>query len=152
MVRGAAAGIVGAAAITATEKAEQAMTNRANSFVPGRTLLALVGRRPPETAKPTLANHAMHWGTGAVVGALRGVWAASGLRGPGASTAHTVVRLATDQTFENATGVGAPPWTWSRQEQAVDLLHKAVYSFATGYLADRWVPATRESRTGTTSH
>jgi hypothetical protein len=50
------------------------------------------------------------------------------------------VRLATDQTLENATGVGAPPWTWSRRDQVVDLGGKAVYSFVTGAVADRLVP------------
>ena len=138
--------------MTAAEKLEQLVTQRPNSYVPGRTLLALLGRRPPETSQPALANHAMHWGTGLAVGALRGVWSASGLRGPRASLAHTVVRLATDQTLENATGVGAPPWTWPRSEQLVDVLHKAVYSFVTGAAADRLVAPVRESRRGTRSH
>ena len=138
--------------MTAAEKLEQLVTQRPNSYVPGRTLLALLGRRPPETSKPALANHAMHWGTGLAAGALRGVWSASGLRGPRASLAHTVVRLATDQTLENATGVGAPPWTWPRSEQLVDVLHKAVYSFVTGATADRLVAPVRESRRGTRSH
>jgi hypothetical protein len=71
-VRGAAAGAVGVAVMTLAEKIEQSVTARPNSYVPGRTLLALVGRRPPETHRPLLANHAMHWGTGMVLGALRG--------------------------------------------------------------------------------
>ena len=48
-----------------------------------------------------------------------------------------VVRLTNDQVLEDATGVGAPPWTWPRDELAVDLLHKTVYAFATGLVADR---------------
>jgi hypothetical protein len=94
----------------------------------------------------------MHWGTGAVLGALRGVWAEVGLRGPRAHLAHTVVRLATDQTLENATGAGAPPHTWPVSEQIVDVLHKAVYSFATGVAAERLVVPGLQSRRGTTSH
>jgi hypothetical protein len=47
-----------------------------------------------------------------------------------------VVRLTNDQILENATGVGAPPPTWPRRELAVDLLHKTVYAFATGAVAD----------------
>jgi hypothetical protein len=97
-------------------------------------------------------NHLMHYGTGATLGALRGVWAAVGLRGPQAHLAHTVVRLATDQTLENATGVGAPPRTWPGQERVVDVLHKAVYSFATGLIAERMVPASLESQRGRHSH
>src|SRR5215213_2723352 len=138
-LRGATAGVVGVAVMTAAEKLEQRTTNRPNSYVPGRTLLALLGRRPSSGARPPLANHAMHWGTGMALGALRGVWADSGLRGPRASLAHTIVRLATDQTLENATGVGAPPWTWPRSELIVDVMHKAIYSFVTGAVADRVV-------------
>ena len=62
------------------------------------------------------------------------------------------VRLAIDQTLENGTGVGAPPRTWPVREQVIDLVHKAVYSFATGALADRLVAPRLESRRGTTSH
>ena len=143
-LKGALAGLVGVAAMTAGEKLEQQFTGRPDSYVPGRTLDALVTRRRlPESAKPPVRNHLMHWGTGAAVGALRGIWSAAGLRGWRANAWHTSVRLATDQTLENATGVGAPPWTWSRQDQVVDVVGKAVYSFVTGAVADRLVPAAR---------
>jgi hypothetical protein len=151
-VRGAAAGLVGVAAMTLAEKLEQSRTGRPNSYVPGRTLLALAGRSPSQRDQPLVANHAMHWMTGMTLGMLRGVWAELGLRGPRASLAHTVLRLSTDQTLENASGQGAPPHTWPRQEQAIDTVHKAVYSFVTGAVADALVPPRKLSRTGTTSH
>ena len=150
--RGAAAGLVGVAAMTAGEKLEQAFTKRPDSYVPGRALATLLGRSPSDTDRPTATNHAMHWGTGLALGALRGVWAAVGLRGPRAHVAHTAVRLSFDQTMENATGVGAPPRTWPAREQAVDVLHKAVYSVVTGLVAERIVPAALESRRGRVSH
>jgi len=150
--RGAAAGLVGVAVMTAAEQLEQAVTGRPDSYVPGRTLLTLLGRSPGDRDRPAGWNHAMHWGTGAVLGALRGVWAAVGLRGPRAHLTHTVVRLATDQTLENATGVGAPPPSWPVSEQVVDALHKAVYAFATGVVADRLVAPALEGRRGTRSH
>ncbi len=149
--RGVAAGLLGVAVMTAAEKAEQALTGRPDSYVPGRTLLTLLGRSPGDM-QPPVWNHAMHWGTGAVLGALRGVWAAVGLRGPRAHLAHTVVRLATDQTLENAAGAGAPPHTWPMREQVVDVAQKAVYSFATGFIADRLIAPALEPRRGTTSH
>ncbi len=62
-----------------------------------------------------------------------------GLRGPVGSFGFMNLRLLNDQTLENATGVGAPPWTWQVDEQAIDLLHNAVYAFATGAVADRLV-------------
>ena len=92
---GAAAGLVGVAAVTAGEKVEQLFTSRPNSYVPARTLLSLLGHKPDDGARPPVWNHAMHWGTGAVLGALRGVWAVTGIRGPVANSTHTVVRLAT---------------------------------------------------------
>ncbi len=150
--RGAVAGLLGVAVMTAAEKVEQAIMHRPDSYVPGRTLLTLLGRHPSDDDRPTVWNHAMHYGTGAVLGALRGVWAAVGLRGPQAHLAHTVVRLSTDQTLENATGVGAPPSTWPREELVIDVLHKAVYSVATGLLAERLVRPDLQSRRGRRSH
>ena len=146
------AGLVGVAVMTTAEKAEQSVTRRPNSYIPARTLLTLLGRRPGEDEKPTVWNHAMHWGTGVVLGALRGVWAAVGLRGPQAHVAHTVLRLATDQTLENTTGVGSPPPTWPRHEQLIDVAHKAIYSLATGLVAERMIKPDLESHRGRTSH
>lgn len=70
----------------------------------------------------------------------------TGIRGPLAHAHHTAVRLAFDQTLENATGAGAPPPTWLAQEQTVDIAPKAVYSLATGYsriggFPQLWPPA-----------
>jgi hypothetical protein len=135
---GLGAGLVGTAVMTAAEKVEQRLTGRPNSFVPAHTLERLLGLRHQPDHRRRVLNHVMHWGTGAAVGGLRGVMAEAGLRGPRASAMHTVVRLTLDQTLENATGVGAPPWTWPRDEQVVDVGHKAIYSFATGVVADRW--------------
>jgi hypothetical protein len=149
---GGAAGLVGVAVMTAGEKVEQVLTRRPQSFVPARALLTLLGRRPSDADRPPGWNHAMHWTTGALLGALRGVWSATGLRGPLASTWHTAVRLAFDQTVENVTGVGAPPASWPRQEKLVDVLHKTVYSLVTGAVADRWIAPALESRRGPTSH
>lgn len=65
-----------------------------------------------------------------------------GVRGPFASFLFMNLRLLNDQSLENTTGVGAPPWTWPVDEQVIDLLHKAVYAFTTGAVADRLVTNT----------
>ena len=150
--QGAVAGLVGVAAMTAAEKLEQAATHRPNSYIPARALLALAGKKPSDHDTSMTWNHAMHWGTGAIVGALRGVWAVIGIRGTQANAAHTIVRLAFDQTIENATGVGAPPATWPTLERRVDVAHKTVYSLVTGLVADRWISPRLQSRRGVTSH
>jgi hypothetical protein len=150
--RGMVAGLAGVAVMTTGEKLEQLVTHRPNSYVPARALLTMLGRSPRDGVQPPVWNHAMHWGTGALLGAVSGVWAVTGLRGPRAYLAHTVVRLAFDQTVENTTGVGAPPRTWPVQEQVVDIAFKAVYSLATSLVAERLVAPVLEGRRGTTSH
>jgi hypothetical protein len=138
-VRGLIAGIVGVAAMTAAEKLEQVVTHRPNSFVPAHTLERLLRRRPKPDAERLWMNWTMHWGQGILLGALRGVMAERGFRGPVGSFLFLNLRLLNDQTLENATGVGAPPWTWPVDEQVIDLLHKAIYAFTTGIAADRLV-------------
>ena len=133
--RGVAAGLAGVAAMTAAEKVEQRLTGRPNSYVPARTLGRLLGLSSPD-ADNWPRNMAMHWSNGVVLGAVRGVMAAANLRGPWAAVMHAPLRLTWDQTLENLTGVGAPPWTWPRDELVIDLLHKSVFSLATGAVAD----------------
>jgi hypothetical protein len=133
--RGVAAGLIGGAVMTAIEKAEQALTGRPDSYVPGRTLAHLVGLPDPDSDRGT-RNLAMHFGTAATAGVLRAAMSAANLRGPTASFLHAWVRLAIDQTLENRTGVGAPPPSWPRDELVIDVAHKAVYAFATGAVAD----------------
>src|SRR5918998_625567 len=121
VVRGLVAGLVGTAAMTAAEKLEQVISGRPNSFVPGHTLERLL-RLPERPDRERLGmNWAMHWGQGVLLGTARGLMAARGLRGPTGSFLFLNLRLLNDQSLENATGVGAPPWTWPVGEQTVDL-------------------------------
>ena len=62
--------------------------------------------------------------------------AKQGIRGPVGSFLFMNLRLLNDQTLENATGVGALPWTWPKDEQVIDLIHKGIYAFVTGAVAD----------------
>lgn len=134
---GAVAGLVGVAAMTAAERMEQACTRRPDSQVPGRAAQRLMRLRGTDEAGLQRRMWVMHLGMAVGVGTLRGVMAFAGLRGPWASTMFTVVRLTADQTVENWTGVGAPPWTWPRDELLVDVAGKAVYAFVAGAVADR---------------
>ncbi|GGQ85342.1 hypothetical protein GCM10010166_64580 [Couchioplanes caeruleus subsp. azureus] len=136
MWQGLVAGLAGAVAMTVAEKLEQRVTGRPDSYVPARVLARLTGLRERPDHRDRRLNLTMHYGQAAALGVVRGVMARAGLRGPWASGMFTVVRLTADQILENATGVGAPPQTWPRGELAVDVLHKAVYGFATGAVAD----------------
>jgi hypothetical protein len=134
--QGVVAGTAGGVVMTLGEKIEQAITGRPGSYVPGRVLERLTGMPEHGGGQPPAVNWTMHFGQAALLGVLRSVMAHAGLRGPVASAKFTVVRLTNDQILENATGVGAPPRTWPRAELAVDVLHKAVYAFTTGAVAD----------------
>src|ERR671928_56228 len=111
---------------------EQRLTHRPSSFVPSHTLERLLGLKSKPDQERVWLNWAMHWGQGVLLGAVRGVMAQRGVRGPVSSFLFMNLRLLNDQVLENATGVGAPPWTWPRDEQAVDIAHKAIYAFVTG--------------------
>src|SRR3954454_17176034 len=136
---GAVSGVAGAGVMAAAARLEQLVTHRPSSYVPAHTLSHLLGLPHPDRDAMG-RNVAMHYGTGALVGTIRGVMAAANLRGPLASLMHANLRLSVDQTLENATGTGAPPWTWPRDELVVDVSHKALYAFVTGALSDVLVP------------
>jgi hypothetical protein len=104
LAAGALSGAVGAAAMAGASKLEQLATGRPDSFVQARTLAHLL-RLPDPDRDGWARNMAMHYLAGVTAGALRGVMSASNLRGPFASLIHTNVRLAFDQTLENATAV-----------------------------------------------
>ncbi|MDP9443168.1 MAG: hypothetical protein M3P83_01945 [Actinomycetota bacterium] len=143
LVAGLAAGAAGVAAMTLAEKVEQTFTRRPNSYVPAETLRRLVRWRGRDD-HATGTNLMMHWGQGILLGAVRGVMSERGLRGPVASHLLLNLRLLNDQLLENVTGAGAPPWTWPSNEQVIDILHKSVYAYVTGLVADLLVenPAT----------
>jgi len=150
--RGVVGGLAGAAAMAAGQALERAVTGRPASYVPGRTLLTLLGRSPGDDERPVAATVAMQVGTSVALGALRGVWRATGLIAVRGHVAQTLTRIIVDQTLENATGTGAPPRTWQRGEGVVEALHAAVAAVATGVVVERLVDPVLESRRGTGSH
>ena len=136
VVGGLVAGLAGVAAMTLAEKIEQLITRRPDSYVPAHTLERLL-RLPHKPDEERLGmNWTMHWGQGILLGIVRGLMADRGVRGPVGSFLFMNLRLLNDQTLENATGVGAPPWTWPRDEQVIDLFHKGIYAFTAGMVAD----------------
>lgn len=143
------AGAGGVAVMTIAEKIEQRITHRPDSYMPAHVLERLLGLKPKSDNERRGLNLGMHFGQAILLGAWRGLMAEGGLRGARASAMFTVIRLANDQTLENVTGQGAPPWTWPKDELVIDVLHKAIYAFTTGAIADALAtdpPAWEESR------
>jgi hypothetical protein len=143
LLRGLVAGAACVAAMTLTEKVEQAFTRRPNSYVPAHTLERLLTMQSRPDRDRLKLNWVMHWGQGIILGPVRALMARRGAGGPTASFLFLNLRLLNDQSLENAMGVGAPPWTWPKDEQVVDLVHKAIYAFVTGAVADWLIPAAR---------
>jgi hypothetical protein len=139
LLYGLAAGAAGVAAMTLAEKLEQLFTKRPNSYVPAHTLAKLLKLPPKPDQERLVLNWTMHWGQGIVMGAARALMAERGVRGPIGSFLFLNLRLLNDQVLENATGAGALPWTWPRDEQAIDLIHKGIYAFTTGALLDHLI-------------
>ncbi|MDQ1474354.1 MAG: hypothetical protein QOJ99_5834 [Bryobacterales bacterium] len=132
--------------MTLTEKLEQRFTGRPAFYVAARTLNRLLGKPADRQEMPVGYNLAMHWGQGILPGAVRGLMAKKGVRGPFRSFLLCTLRLLNDQTLENASGVGAPPWTWLVNEQVLDLVRKGVYAIVTGMVAARLLRGPRAAR------
>ena len=151
IVSGLVAGLAGVAAMTLAEKLEQSLTKRPNSYVPAHTLERLIGLSHKPDQQRLGLNWTMHWGQGIVLGIARGLMAHYGIRGPVSSFLFMNLRLLNDQTLENATGVGALPWSWPADEQLIDLMHKGIYAFTAGAVADHLVtgpPRSADMRAG----
>ncbi len=96
--------------MTASNKIEQFFTGRPNSMVPGKTMCSLFGLAPRDDTQMQAMNMIMHFGQGALAGAIRAGMSSYGVRGPFGDLIFVGIRLSIDQTLENWTGVGAPPW------------------------------------------
>src|SRR3954451_20318740 len=127
VAKGAAAGLAGAAVMTAVEKGEEALTGRPDSYVPGHTLAHLLGLPHPDRDR-TARNLAMHLGTGALVGVVSAGLARANLRGPGASVMPSSARLGVHPAVGDRTRRGAAPLALPREELVIDLFHKEVYA------------------------
>jgi len=133
--QGAVAGLAGTVAMTVGEEVEQALTGREDSYVPARTLQRLLGRAEPRDSAGW--NHAMHWGTGVVVGVVGGLMGHAGLRGVRGVVALAGVRTAFDHVLETTTRVERSPLSWPARLLVVDAGHKSVYALVTATVADR---------------
>ncbi|KAI8098117.1 uncharacterized protein B0P05DRAFT_520460 [Gilbertella persicaria] len=136
ITNGFIAGAIGITAMTLGEKVEQGITGRPSSYVPGHTLEKLLGLKTKPDSERFMMNHVMHFGQGILAGSIRSMMSAYGMDGPFSSFMFVFIRLMIDQSLENLTGVGAPPWTWPYNEQVIDILHKMVYAFVTGAVSD----------------
>ena len=139
--RGMVAGAVGTAAMTVSERLEMAVTGRPGSQTPGKVGAHLTPRKDPDSPSDVAQlNSAVHWVHGITMGGLRGVLDLAGTRGSQASLAHFALLWGGDAALYTALGVAEPPWRWSGDELATDMLHKGVYAAVTGVAYDALAP------------
>ncbi|HLL69302.1 MAG TPA: hypothetical protein VK453_26845 [Micromonosporaceae bacterium] len=135
--RGMIAGAVGTVAMTVTQRAEMALTDRKPSTVPGQVGAHLIpGRDPDNDADVQQLNAGVHWGHGISMGAVRGLLRAAGLSGPAASAAHFALLWVSDVVLYKSLGIAEAPWRWTGREITTDLAHKGVYAAVTGAAYD----------------
>lgn len=143
LLQGAIAGAAGTAVMTLGEKLEQALTGRPDSSVPAHTLERLLGLRERPDSERIARNLIMHFGTGILAGAIRGLMSRGGARGFKGFMTFLGVRMAMDQLLETSTAVGAPHDELPLDERWIDKGHKAVYALVTGVIADALIEAVR---------
>lgn len=135
MSRGAVAGAIGTAVMTAAQAAEMRVSGRPPSLVPGEVAAKLLGRKGRgEVERLSLPMHLAH---GLANGTLRAMIGRAGLHGPGASALHFGALWSSDVALYMALGVAGPPRRWTFDELYPDVLHKAIYCAATGAAYDR---------------
>ena len=126
LAKGALAGLIGTAAMTAAQLAEMRLTGRAPSLVPGQVASKLLRLEPKDDAGLSRISIRMHWAHGVTMGTVRDLLGRAGLRGPGAAAVHFALMWSGDAMLYKAFGIAPWPWQWSLEELAPDVLHKAI--------------------------
>lgn len=135
--RGMAAGAVGTAAMTVSERLEMAVSGREGSQVPGEVGASLLpGKHRDSASDVAQLNDVAHWAHGITMGALRGALDVAGLTGPQASLAHFALLWGGDAALYRVLGIADVPWRWTPAELATDMLHKGVYAAVAGAVYD----------------
>ena len=136
--KGLAAGLAGTAAMTVSSTLEAKLRGREASIAPARAASKVLGVAPVDEQGERRFNTLVHWGYGTGWGAARGIFAAAGLGGVGATLAHLGAVWGSEQVALPATGAAPPATQWGAAEVAVDVWHHVVYAAATG-VAYRWL-------------
>ncbi|MDQ3343242.1 MAG: hypothetical protein M3524_06675 [Actinomycetota bacterium] len=79
---GAAAGLIGTAAMTLSSTLEAKLRGRGSSTTPATAVVNTLGVEPKSDSHEQRLNNIAHWGYGTSLGTLRGLLAVAGLSGP----------------------------------------------------------------------
>ncbi len=135
---GMAAGLVGTAAMTISQRIEARLRHREPDTTPVRAASHVLGVAPVDRAGERRFNAMAHWGYGTAWGAVRGVLTVAGLGDVAGTAAHLVIVWSGEQIVVPSTGASTPLSETDTTETAIDLGHHVVYAVATG-VAHRWL-------------
>jgi hypothetical protein len=130
--KGLFAGVAGTAAMTASSTIEMKLRNRGASSAPADAAAKVLGVEPVDKEAQARFSNLVHWGYGTTWGGVRGLIAAAGLSGTGATAVHLGMLWGSEQVMLPALEVAPPLTEWGAKEIAVDALHHLVYAAATG--------------------
>ena len=130
--KGLFAGVAGTAAMTVSSTLEMKLRNRGASSAPADAAAKVLGVEPVDEEAQARFSNLVHWGYGTAWGGVRGLVAAAGLSGTGATAVHLGMLWGSEQVMLPALEVAPPLTEWGAQEIAVDALHHLVYVVATG--------------------
>ena len=131
VLKGLAAGAVGTAAMTVSEKLEQSKTGREDSMITTEVGAILVKPTLTTGTQAAQLGNAVHWMHGITWGALRGLFALTPLSVFAASALHYVALWTSDVALYRVLKIQPRPDKWGVQPLATDLFHKLVLSVVT---------------------
>lgn len=129
--KGLLAGMAGTVAMIASSSIEARLRGRSASTSDGAGQMLGIGSRGVE-GQARFSN-IVHWGDGASWGAVRGLLHAGGIDGARATALHFAAVWGSGQIMLRILDIAPPPWKSPPEEVAVDALHHAVYTLATGF-------------------
>jgi len=131
VLKGLAAGVVSTAAMTLSEKLEQAKTGRQDSMVTTEVGAILTKPRLKTGAQAAKLGQVVHWAHGITWGAIRGLLGLTPLNAFAASAIHYVSLWTSDALLYRTLKIEPLPNKWGKKALLTDLFHKLVLSGVT---------------------
>lgn len=128
---GAAAGLAGALAMSASTNAEMRLRGRGPSHAPAEAVAGLLGVSSRGRRRRQLLGLGGHLATAVSFGVVRGLLDRMGLGSRAAGAALFAGAMIPETVVVPALGAADAPWRWSPTDTAVSLVHHAVFAAAT---------------------
>jgi hypothetical protein len=139
---GLLAGLVGTAAITASQAIEMKIRHRKPSDTPAKAAEKVLGIAPKTEEDEKRFAQLVHWGYGTAWGVFRPVVAGAGITGLAGVLAHFAAIQGAAMVVLPGLKVAPPVKEWGATEIGIEAFHHLVYATAAGLTYDaasRWL-------------